>query len=51
MLENPVSVSQWLNDPEMGPLLMQISRIYHSEKLTPFPRAQEEASSEPGSDS
>lgn len=42
MLENPVSVSQWLNDPEMGPLLMQISRIYHSEKLTPFPKAEEE---------
>ncbi|RUS83261.1 hypothetical protein EGW08_008984 [Elysia chlorotica] len=42
MLESPVSVSQWLNDPEMGPLLMQISRIYHSEKLTPFPKTEEE---------
>ncbi|CAL1525919.1 unnamed protein product [Lymnaea stagnalis] len=38
MLENPISASQWLNDPETGPLLMQISRIYHSEKLTPFNR-------------
>ncbi|XP_005094980.1 ubiquitin-associated domain-containing protein 1 [Aplysia californica] len=36
MLENPISASQWLNDPETGPLLMQISRIYHSEKFTPF---------------
>ncbi|KAK6979770.1 ubiquitin-associated domain-containing protein 1 [Biomphalaria glabrata] len=36
MLENPITASQWLNDPETGPLLMQISRIYHSEKLTPF---------------
>ncbi|BFZ20870.1 hypothetical protein BsWGS_23910 [Bradybaena similaris] len=35
MLENPLSASQWLSDPETGPLLMQISRIYHSEKLTP----------------
>ncbi|KAH9503386.1 Ubiquitin-associated domain-containing protein 1 [Bulinus truncatus] len=35
MLENPITASQWLNDPETGPLLMQISRIYHSEKLTP----------------
>ncbi|XP_059145826.1 ubiquitin-associated domain-containing protein 1-like [Physella acuta] len=38
MLENPITASQWLNDPETGPLLMQISRIYHSEKLTPFNR-------------
>ncbi|CAG5118123.1 unnamed protein product [Candidula unifasciata] len=35
MLENPLTASQWLSDPETGPLLMQISRIYHSEKLTP----------------
>ncbi|XP_050395048.1 ubiquitin-associated domain-containing protein 1 [Patella vulgata] len=32
MLENPVAASQWLNDPETGPILMQISKIYHAEK-------------------
>ncbi|ESP04978.1 hypothetical protein LOTGIDRAFT_230032 [Lottia gigantea] len=32
MLENPIAASQWLSDPETGPLLMQISRIYHAEK-------------------
>ncbi|KAK3744842.1 hypothetical protein RRG08_050781 [Elysia crispata] len=51
MLESPMSVSQWLNDPEMGPLLMQISRIYHSEKLTPFPRTEEDPESEEPADS
>ncbi|XP_025113042.1 uncharacterized protein LOC112575402 isoform X1 [Pomacea canaliculata] len=28
MLENPLAASQWLNDPETGPILMQVSRIY-----------------------
>ncbi|OWF51590.1 ubiquitin-associated domain-containing protein 1-like [Mizuhopecten yessoensis] len=32
MLESPFMTQQWLNDPETGPLLVQISRIYHSEK-------------------
>lgn len=28
MLENPLAANQWLNDPETGPILMQVSRIY-----------------------
>ncbi|XP_064616494.1 ubiquitin-associated domain-containing protein 1-like isoform X2 [Liolophura sinensis] len=32
MLDNPFSTSQWLSDPETGPMLVQISRIYHAEK-------------------
>ncbi|KAK7094832.1 ubiquitin-associated domain-containing protein 1-like [Littorina saxatilis] len=28
MLENPIAANQWLNDPETGPILMQVSRIY-----------------------
>ncbi|PVD21880.1 hypothetical protein C0Q70_17683 [Pomacea canaliculata] len=28
MLESPLAASQWLNDPETGPILMQVSRIY-----------------------
>ncbi|XP_048245331.1 ubiquitin-associated domain-containing protein 1-like [Haliotis rufescens] len=32
MLESPMSANQWLNDSETGPILIQISRIYHAEK-------------------
>ncbi|XP_064649916.1 ubiquitin-associated domain-containing protein 1-like isoform X2 [Lineus longissimus] len=32
MLDNPATTSHWLNDPETGPMLVQISRIYHAEK-------------------
>ena len=32
MLENPGNTQQWLNDPDTGPMLIQISRIYHAEK-------------------
>ncbi|PVD28177.1 hypothetical protein C0Q70_10763 [Pomacea canaliculata] len=28
MLESPLAASQWLNDPETGPILMQVLRIY-----------------------
>lgn len=28
MLENPIAANQWLKDPETGPILMQVSRIY-----------------------
>ncbi|KAL8613271.1 hypothetical protein ACOMHN_001595 [Nucella lapillus] len=28
MLENPMAANQWLKDPETGPILMQVSRIY-----------------------
>jgi hypothetical protein len=28
MLENPMAANQWLNDPDTGPILMQVSRIY-----------------------
>ncbi|XP_074653863.1 ubiquitin-associated domain-containing protein 1-like [Tubulanus polymorphus] len=32
MLDNPALTTDWLNDPETGPMLIQISRIYHAEK-------------------
>ncbi|KAL3871497.1 hypothetical protein ACJMK2_039491 [Sinanodonta woodiana] len=32
MLEQPHTASQWLNDPETAPVLIQVSRIYHAEK-------------------
>ena len=35
MLENPSNTQQWLNDPDTGPMLIQISRIYHAEKHAP----------------
>ena len=30
--ESPGSISSYLNDPEIGNMLLQISRIYHAEK-------------------
>uniref|UniRef100_F7BE56 Ubiquitin-associated domain-containing protein 1 n=2 Tax=Equus TaxID=9789 RepID=F7BE56_HORSE len=30
MLENPLSSTQWMNDPETGPVLLQISRIFQT---------------------
>ncbi|CAF1121397.1 unnamed protein product [Rotaria sp. Silwood1] len=30
--ENPTSITNYLNDPEIGNMLLQISRIYHAEK-------------------
>ncbi len=35
MLENPSNTQQWLSDPDTGPMLIQISRIYHAEKHAP----------------
>ena len=32
MLEQPLSASHWLSDAETGPVLVQVSRIYHAEK-------------------
>ncbi|XP_013418623.1 ubiquitin-associated domain-containing protein 1 [Lingula anatina] len=32
MLENPASTNHWLNDADTGPMLIQITRIYHAEK-------------------
>ena len=32
ILENPNSTQQWLNDPDTGPMLIQISKIYHTER-------------------
>ena len=32
MLEHPLSASHWLSDAETGPVLVQVSRIYHAEK-------------------
>ena len=32
ILENPHTTAQWLSDPDTGPMLLQISRIYHGEK-------------------
>lgn len=34
ILENPNSMQQWLQDPELSPMLLQISKIYHSEKYS-----------------
>ncbi|XP_077986741.1 ubiquitin-associated domain-containing protein 1-like [Glandiceps talaboti] len=34
ILENPTSSSDYLNDPVIGPVLIQISRIYQTEKHT-----------------
>ncbi|XP_075912170.1 ubiquitin-associated domain-containing protein 1-like [Petromyzon marinus] len=30
MLENPVNSAQWMNDPETGPVMLQISRIFQT---------------------
>lgn len=30
--ENPNSITNYLNDPDIGNMLLQISRIYHAEK-------------------
>ena len=30
--ENPTSITNYLSDPEIGNMLLQISRIYHAEK-------------------
>jgi hypothetical protein len=30
--ENPTSITNYLNDPDIGNMLLQISRIYHAEK-------------------
>ena len=30
--ESPTSIAKYLNDPEIGNMLLQISRIYHAEK-------------------
>ena len=35
MLENPSNTQQWLSDQDIGPMLLQISRIYHAERHTP----------------
>lgn len=32
MLESPLTANQWLTDAETGPVLLQVSRIYHAEK-------------------
>lgn len=33
MLENPLNSTQWMNDPETGPVMLQISRIFQTLKL------------------
>ncbi|XP_075415910.1 ubiquitin-associated domain-containing protein 1 [Tenrec ecaudatus] len=30
MLENPLNSTQWMNDPETGPVLLQISRVFQT---------------------
>lgn len=30
--ENPSSITNYLNDPDIGNMLLQISRIYHAER-------------------
>lgn len=30
MLENPLNSTQWMNDPETGPVVLQISRIFQT---------------------
>ncbi|XP_008334544.1 ubiquitin-associated domain-containing protein 1-like [Cynoglossus semilaevis] len=30
MLENPLNSAQWMNDPETGPVMLQISRIFQT---------------------
>ncbi|KAL0108846.1 hypothetical protein PUN28_014159 [Cardiocondyla obscurior] len=32
MIETPASANVWINDPEISPVLSQISRTYHTEK-------------------
>ncbi|XP_014481319.1 PREDICTED: ubiquitin-associated domain-containing protein 1 [Dinoponera quadriceps] len=32
MIESPTSTNVWINDPEVSPVLSQISRTYHAEK-------------------
>jgi len=32
LYENPSSISTYINDPEIGNMLLQISRIYHTER-------------------
>ena len=30
--ENPATITNYLNDPDIGNMLLQISRIYHAER-------------------
>ena len=30
--ENPASIANYISDPDIGNMLLQISRIYHAEK-------------------
>lgn len=30
MLDSPLSSAQWMNDPETGPVMLQISRIFQT---------------------
>ena len=32
MIETPASANIWINDPEIAPVLNQISKTYHTEK-------------------
>jgi len=34
LLESPLSLHQWLSDPETGPFIVHITRIYHSWKYS-----------------
>ncbi|XP_016067337.1 PREDICTED: ubiquitin-associated domain-containing protein 1 [Miniopterus natalensis] len=34
MLENPLNSTQWMNDPETGPVMLQISRIFQTMNRT-----------------
>lgn len=34
MIETPASANVWINDPEISPVLSQISKTYHTEKHT-----------------
>lgn len=34
ILENPNTMQHWLQDAELSPMLLQVSRIYHSEKYS-----------------
>jgi hypothetical protein len=44
--ENPTSITNYLNDPDIGNMLLQISRIYHAEKEnmnTPTPPIRQDS--------
>lgn len=30
MLENPLNSTQWMNDPDTGPVMLQISRLFQT---------------------